>query len=71
QSIKSLGAQANVKLVILIGVNRDQRDRVRQELMPFGRRGLLLEGDAPFNEIKDRITQALVSPPAQLSGGAQ
>lgn len=70
-SIKSLAAQTNVKLVIVIGVSRDQRDRVRKELMPFGRRGVLLEGDVPANEIKSRITQALVVSPTQTSGGAR
>lgn len=58
-AILALAAMNHVKLVVVVGVNKDQKDRTRRELAPLGERGCVFEKNATPGELKRLVEGVL------------
>ena len=71
-AIKKLASLPQLRLVVLVGINQEQRQRVRAELAPFGKRCAILEQDSPTNQLVETVQGAIYTTVNSASkGGAQ
>ena len=50
-SIQALAGMPQIQLVVVVGVNPEQCDRIRRELIPFGQRARILDSSMPGYEL--------------------
>lgn len=63
RSIMELAQQPHLRLVVLVGVNVGQYERVREELAPLKERLVILGSETPDDEVAGQVAEALQSAP--------
>jgi hypothetical protein len=63
QAIHELAALPQVRLVVQVGVNKEQRERVRRELTPFGNRYAIVEKNESVSHFTEIVENALTPTP--------